>query len=76
LRPDETRIVPRLNRLRRSGYYQKGELRRSWKLLVPKAVRGYVGDELPDLVSVMPAKTRILFSLAARLTPRVHHSDF
>jgi len=33
----------------KSGYYQKGELRRSWKLPAAKAVLDSVGDELPDL---------------------------
>jgi len=33
----------------KSGYHRKGELRRSWNLLAAKAVRGRVGDELPDL---------------------------
>ena len=34
-----------------SGYHQKGDLRRSWKLPAAKAVPGRVGDELPDLGS-------------------------
>ena len=34
---------------KKSGYHQKGELRRSWKLLAANAVPVRVGDELPDL---------------------------
>ena len=43
----------------KGGYPQKGELRRSWKLPVPKAVLGHVGDELPDLGSCVVRRRRV-----------------